>query len=44
MSLDPLLEIVHGPTQEVWGERNKAAFEALFGSPDGRYPKPAGFY
>jgi 5-methylcytosine-specific restriction protein B len=41
MSLDPLLEIVHGPTQEVWAERNKAAFEALFGSPDGRYPKPA---
>ena len=25
--------------QESWSERNKAAFDALFGSPGGRYPK-----
>lgn len=38
----PLLgEIVQSQTQEAWSERNKAAFEALFGSPEGRYPKGA---
>jgi 5-methylcytosine-specific restriction protein B len=41
MSLAPLLEIVHSSTQDSWSERNRAAFEALFGSPEGRYPKPA---
>jgi 5-methylcytosine-specific restriction protein B len=41
MSLAPLLEIVHSPTQESWSERNRAAFDALFGSPDGRYPRSA---
>ncbi len=41
MSLAPLLEIIHAGIQESWNERNKIAFEALFGSPDGRYPKPA---
>ena len=41
MSLAPLLEIIHSPTQDAWSERNKAAFEALFGSPEGRYPKQA---
>src|SRR5947209_20162322 len=41
MSLVPLLDIVHSGTQDSWPERNKAAFEALFGSPDGRYTKPA---
>ncbi len=41
MSLAPLLEIIHSSTQDAWSERNKAAFEALFGSPEGRYPKSA---
>src|SRR5579884_2160911 len=41
MSLAPLLEIIHSPMQNSWSERNKAAFEALFGSPEGRYPKSA---
>jgi 5-methylcytosine-specific restriction enzyme B len=27
--------------QDSWSARNKAAFEALFGSPEGRYPKQA---
>lgn len=41
MGLVPLLTIVHSQQQDSWSERNKAAFESLFGSPDGRYPKPA---
>src|SRR5579863_8516520 len=41
MSAAPLLEIIHSASQNSWAERNKAAFEALLGSPDGRYPKPA---
>src|SRR5438270_7776259 len=39
MSLAPLLDIVHASTQDSWTARNKSAFEALFGSPDGRYSK-----
>lgn len=41
MSLAPLLEIVHSLTQDSWSERNRTAFDALFGSPEGRYPRPA---
>ena len=41
MSLAPLLEIIHSSMKDSWSERNKAAFEALFGSPEGRYPKTA---
>ena len=41
MSLDPLLEIIHSSAQDSWSERNRSAFDALFGSPEGRYPKPA---
>ncbi|MGH9628957.1 MAG: McrB family protein, partial [Bryobacteraceae bacterium] len=41
MNIAPLVDIIHSGTQESWAERNKSAFEALFGSPDGRYPKPA---
>jgi 5-methylcytosine-specific restriction protein B len=41
MSLTTLLDIVHSLDQNLWSARNKAAFEALFGSPDGRYPKQA---
>jgi 5-methylcytosine-specific restriction protein B len=39
MSIPVLVEIVHSLKQEAWSERNKAAFEGLFGSPAGRYPK-----
>src|SRR5436305_1987575 len=41
MSLAPLVELIDSSTQDSWPERNKAAFEALFGSVEGRYPKPA---
>ena len=41
MSLTPLLEIIHSAPQDSWRDRNKAAFEALFGSAEGRYPKSA---
>src|SRR5215469_10643681 len=41
MSLAPLLEIIHSAAQSSWSERNKTAFDALFGSPEGRYPRPA---
>jgi 5-methylcytosine-specific restriction enzyme B len=41
MSLAPLFEIIHSATQNSWSQRNKTAFEALFGSPEGRYPKQA---
>jgi 5-methylcytosine-specific restriction enzyme B len=41
MSLSLLLEIIHSHSQDSWAQRNKAAFEALFGSPDGRFPKSA---
>jgi 5-methylcytosine-specific restriction protein B len=39
MSIPLLLEIAHSFQPESWSERNKAAFNALFGSPGGRYPK-----
>ncbi len=39
MSISPLLEIIHAAKQDSWAEHNKAAFSALFGSPDGRYSK-----
>ncbi|MGI8959384.1 MAG: McrB family protein [Bryobacteraceae bacterium] len=41
MSIAPLLDIIHTAALESWTERNKIAFDALFGSPDGRYPKSA---
>jgi 5-methylcytosine-specific restriction protein B len=41
LSIAPLLEIIHTPAPDEWARRNKNAFEALFGSPDGRYPKSA---
>jgi len=41
MSLDPLLQLIHSLQQDEWGKRNDEAFRALFGSPDGRYPKAA---
>lgn len=41
MNITALLDVIHTPSQESWKERNKAAFDALFGSPEGRYPKQA---
>lgn len=41
MNLNLLLEIVLSGDSNHWPERNKAAFDALFGSPTGRYPKAA---
>lgn len=41
MSLAPLTEIIRATNQNSWGDRNKIAFSALFGAPDGRYPKLA---
>src|SRR5579871_3382950 len=41
MSLAPLIEIIYSSTQDSWSKRNQEAFEALFRSPEGRYPKPA---
>src|SRR5579884_4272691 len=41
MNLDPLLDIVYSRKQDSWSARNKIAFEALFGSSGGRFPKPA---
>jgi 5-methylcytosine-specific restriction protein B len=40
MSLDALVGIIHDSPAD-WTEVNKAAFETLFGAPDGRYPKAA---
>ncbi len=41
MSLDPLVQLVHSLQQDEWSKRNDEAFKALFGSPEGRYPKVA---
>jgi 5-methylcytosine-specific restriction protein B len=41
MSLDRLVQIIHSSQQGEWSERDEEAFKALFGSPDGRYPKAA---
>jgi 5-methylcytosine-specific restriction protein B len=39
--LELLIDIIHSQTQDSWSKRNEKAFEALFGSPEGRYPKAA---
>jgi 5-methylcytosine-specific restriction enzyme B len=36
-----LIDIIHTASQNSWAERNKAAFEALFGGACGRYPRAA---
>ncbi|MGO9519596.1 MAG: AAA family ATPase, partial [Candidatus Korobacteraceae bacterium] len=41
MSLDPLVQLIHSLQQDEWSKRNDEAFRALFGSPEGRYPKAA---
>jgi 5-methylcytosine-specific restriction protein B len=40
MSVDALVDIIHHSPAH-WTEANKAAFEKLFGAPEGRYPKAA---
>jgi 5-methylcytosine-specific restriction protein B len=42
MTNTSIVDIIHSGTQEAWTDRNKAAFTALFGAPNGRYPKSAG--
>ncbi len=37
MSVEPLLSIIHSSNQDSWPERNRAAFEVLFGGNGGRY-------
>jgi hypothetical protein len=41
MSLDPLVEIIESRTQQDWTARNQTAFDGVFGTPSGRYPKAA---
>ncbi len=41
MSLDLLVKLIHSLQQDEWNKRNDEAFKALFGSPEGRYPKAA---
>ena len=35
------MDIIHSSNQASWSQRNKTAFEALFGASEGRYPKAA---
>jgi 5-methylcytosine-specific restriction protein B len=41
MSLERIVEIIHSGADENWTKRNEDAFEAIFGSPAGRYPDRA---
>src|SRR5215813_7339019 len=41
MYLDPLLRVIESFDQANWYKRNEEALAALFGRPDGRYPKAA---
>jgi len=41
MALDPLVEIIHSGSVADWRKRNEAAFDTLFGTTSGRYPKAA---
>jgi 5-methylcytosine-specific restriction enzyme B len=40
-STDLLVQLIHAKSQDRWGERNKQAFEFMFGAPSGRYRKDA---
>lgn len=42
MSIEQLVDIIHSKNRDNWADRNKHAFDALFGSPNGRYSKSAG--
>jgi 5-methylcytosine-specific restriction protein B len=41
MSLELLVDVVHSDGLDQWAERNTAAFDALFGTPKGRYSSKA---
>lgn len=41
MSTTSIVDIIHSCSSGDWSERNKTAFEALFGTPGGRYPQSA---
>ncbi len=41
MNLDALVQIIQSSQTDDWTKRNEEAFEALFGSPEGRYPRAA---
>jgi len=41
MSLGLLADLIESGTTDQWTQRNKEAFESLFGAPNGRYAKPA---
>ena len=41
MSPDALVALIHSAQRVEWNRRNEVAFSALFGSPEGRYPKAA---
>jgi 5-methylcytosine-specific restriction protein B len=41
MTLKKIVEIIHSGHSDDWTEKNKSAFDALFGTPDGRYPQAA---
>jgi 5-methylcytosine-specific restriction enzyme B len=41
MSLQPLVDIIDAGKTDGWLERNRKAFQTLFGSPAGRYPEKA---
>lgn len=41
MSTSELVDVILSGDQASWTQRNKSAFEALFGSPEGRYPRSA---
>lgn len=40
-STDLLVELIHSKSQDRWGERNRQAFEVMFGASSGRYRKDA---
>src|SRR5262249_6253958 len=41
MSLQPVLEIILETRHDNWHQKNRRALDALFGSPEGRYPAAA---
>lgn len=41
MSVNALVQIVHGADLKTWTEQNKQAFHGLFDGPERRYPKAA---
>ncbi len=40
-TLQPLIDIIHSVSSDAWNDRNRRAFDTLFGAPSGRYRKDA---